>query len=699
MRTGGIALVILTLILAMSCESSGQVKSGQFKRKKGPERDNKVVLKRVADEKALTLINSEEIISPETDEQFYSFLPTIDDIAVPDPFALLTEEDVKKKEELLKFRISGWRYIIPPPVIGYESEHLYKNKIVISKESGDIDDAYFMPKIDDNIFALNKIEAVKTPVSLSLIKHENDFERLAELINKKDEIMAATGDHSTELDPHTQLQSETAIASNTPVINNDSKNGSLDTANSTKNSLASQKDNIKKNDGPVNNADTLAKKDNKSNEKVVSSVDLANNTPKTDSNKKTISSQPKEIISTMNQNVIRPKNETPYINDNAISSNLGNGQRENANGKPNVVLKGNDNLQMRLLVNKRLNNDEIAFLKSEAESSNIPLDKIENINVNESELKTVYVRENDEFIISIDKPGAIINKLDPKLVKMLERRANKQNTVFSFSTLAAGSVSIVFIRYDDDTNTLVRIPYEIKIKPRKLFKEPNSDSTLVENGDGLTVVENTPERELSIQKSLGDDLFSQRKYGEARVEYKKVLEKDKSNPEILYKLGVIEAFYGNNNDSYNYFTKALNEKNNPYYGETLAEIVDTLKQQRKYQEGIETFYKYAIRDDLLTNGTREKLYLLLPELYVGMKDFTIASSEYRRFLENYPNSANSDKALFYLAYCLENFKVNPDFRESKRLYEQLIKQYPESRYRDKSKERVLHIDRHYLLVN
>jgi TolA-binding protein len=90
---------------------------------------------------------------------------------------------------------------------------------------------------------------------------------------------------------------------------------------------------------------------------------------------------------------------------------------------------------------------------------------------------------------------------------------------------------------------------------------------------------------------------------------------------------------------------------------------------------------------------------MLADTYYSMKDYKNAGNEYRRFIKLYPDSFYIDKALFYLANALENFKNNPDFKEAYRLYKIIVDDYPESVYYNKSKERILFLERHYLKIN
>ncbi|HOV13918.1 MAG TPA: outer membrane protein assembly factor BamD, partial [Spirochaetota bacterium] len=111
-----------------------------------------------------------------------------------------------------------------------------------------------------------------------------------------------------------------------------------------------------------------------------------------------------------------------------------------------------------------------------------------------------------------------------------------------------------------------------------------------------------------------------------------------------------------------------------------------------------TFYNFAI-NGVISQEEMEDLYLLLSDTYFNMKDYVSASNEYRRFIQLYPESLNNDKALFYLAYSMENIQNNPDYKEAFRLYKLLVDKYPESKYRKTGKERMLHLERHYLKIN
>nr|HQH29791.1 hypothetical protein [Spirochaetota bacterium] len=74
-------------------------------------------------------------------------------------------------------------------------------------------------------------------------------------------------------------------------------------------------------------------------------------------------------------------------------------------------------------------------------------------------------------------------------------------------------------------------------------------------------------------------------------------------------------------------------------------------------------------------------------------------AEYRKILNMFPETNIEDKALFYLANSLEKDKINPDYKESYRLYKILVNKFPESKYYQISKNRLLFLERHYLKVN
>ncbi len=180
--------------------------------------------------------------------------------------------------------------------------------------------------------------------------------------------------------------------------------------------------------------------------------------------------------------------------------------------------------------------------------------------------------------------------------------------------------------------------------------------------------------------------------------YQSLIKENKGDGEIFYYMGKIEQNNSKPDKANEYFINVLESNDKIFYNDALKELIKNLKTQKKYLDAINIFYKYGLKDNMDPRGA-EELNILLADIYFNMDDFNNSSSEYRRFMSRYPDSKDYVKALFYLAYSLEKLAVDPDFDEAYRIYKIIVNNYPESKYSDMSKKRILHLERHYLKIN
>jgi tetratricopeptide (TPR) repeat protein len=199
-------------------------------------------------------------------------------------------------------------------------------------------------------------------------------------------------------------------------------------------------------------------------------------------------------------------------------------------------------------------------------------------------------------------------------------------------------------------------------------------------------------------KDLADKYFQDGNYKDAKLLYLKLLEEGINDPEILYKLGIIENDNAKKFKAYEYFKAALEEKDPEYSIYALIELLKLLKAKKKYKEALDLYFLYGLIDNL-NKKLAEELDILIADIYFCLKDFIKAAKQYKRFTNLFPYSDYSAKALFYLAYSLENLPNNPDFREAYRIYQIVIDRFPDTKYFLLSKKRLLYLDRHYLKVH
>lgn len=322
--------------------------------------------------------------------------------------------------------------------------------------------------------------------------------------------------------------------------------------------------------------------------------------------------------------------------------------------------------------------------------------ELNSMKINEYDLKELEIEVNKELSISLKNQGWKIKSISPNLIRFLKQDNYQENTLFQFKTYTPASINIIFTRDDIENKIIFRQPYKIKVLPKKQLVEKTKESNnVVKEKQGKTLYENEEDKRI---KELADKYFDEKNYKDAKILYLQLLNKSILDPEIYYKLGIIEKESANTAQAYSYFKSALEEKENPFYLNALIELLNLLKDQKKYKEAIDLYYKYGIIESA-DKKSLEELYLLLADLYFIMKNYNNSSKEYNKFIKLFPYSKYSAKALFYLACSLENLPVNPDFKEAYRIYKIIIDQYPYTEYYLLSKNKILYLDRHYLKVH
>jgi tetratricopeptide (TPR) repeat protein len=327
------------------------------------------------------------------------------------------------------------------------------------------------------------------------------------------------------------------------------------------------------------------------------------------------------------------------------------------------------------------------------------LTNLDSMRIMEHELKETEVDENSTVFISLESSGWVIKSIKPQLLDLAGRENTEKNTLFKFSTKSPSTVEIIFLRYDDKSNIMWRQPYKVTVLPVSFvnIKKENAQKkeTTKNETDRKQVNKNVKD---DRNKEIANQLYEQKDLEEAKKRYLSIISEGTADPEVFYKLGMIEK---NGNDlakAYEYFKSALGEKNSIFYLDSLKELIKILKYQKNFTEAIDTFFKFGFNQGI-SEGDAEDLYLLLADLYFGMKDYKSAAKEYRRFIERYPASKNYDKALFFLAYSVENYQIDPDFKEAYRIYKIIVDERPESNYYNLSRNRLLYLERHYLKIN
>ncbi|MBP5450352.1 MAG: tetratricopeptide repeat protein [Spirochaetales bacterium] len=292
------------------------------------------------------------------------------------------------------------------------------------------------------------------------------------------------------------------------------------------------------------------------------------------------------------------------------------------------------------------------------ETAFVPVRKIDEDSLDMTNLKNLKVKEmpqqeqagvtDSQLTLSMAGDQWVMKKMLPAYLELKDRKSTDKQTIFTFDVKAPGEVNLVFVR--TTKNEIVRQPYKIFIQesPSKNTK-PTSDTAA--------------------------------KPGAA---------------EASYKAGMAAKRQAKNDEARKHFTAALSDPDNAYYADALTELIGLYKNDNDTAGAAKAYNQYATPD---ARQSDDKLGILDYDLLVMNGDYKGAITGYRKFMQDFPESNLTDKALYYLAYSLEHYKVNPDYREAYRIYNIIISRYPESKYHKPSQNRSLYLERHYLKIN
>jgi len=414
---------------------------------------------------------------------------------------------------------------------------------------------------------------------------------------------------------------------------------------------------------------------------------ISKNEIRVDAINKTEISSFNSVNKTDDKNVLNEK-----VVDNQILSNVLN--EELNDEKTSFTTENDPNFPYKF--NEFDNSDNILSYANEIEDKNYDLsnnEKIKDVKIIENSMIEISGDENGELSISLKGSNWILKKIAPDYIKLIERTNTENNTAFSFNILSIGKVDALFTRYDAKDNYIERQSYVIVIKPKESTVK-NTNSKEIDNKSKTSI---TTDKNLTDEnnKKIARDLYNSKRYSESKDIYEKILNNGAIDGEIYYNLGKINYVLGDKDKAVDNFTLNLGIKDNAFYKKSFLELINTYKESKKYKEAVDVFNKYK-KDEF--SGDKDTA-LILADLYYLIESYGSAIAEYRKILNNFSETNIEDKALFYLANSLEKNKINPDYKESYRLYKSLVDKFPESKYYQISKDRLLFLERHYLKVN
>ena len=306
--------------------------------------------------------------------------------------------------------------------------------------------------------------------------------------------------------------------------------------------------------------------------------------------------------------------------------------------------------------------------------------------------ENVSCLENQETIIKMQGTGWRIEEMNRQVMELLERKIGKDNsTTFKIKNGNAGMQQIKFTRYNEDENRQEIQVYNVEIKPVLLTAE--NDKKKAPKAKKASKSKGADD----YRRTLADHLYADENFAQASVYYKKLIDENIVDSELLYKAAHSMKEAGNTKNAMEYYQKNLAEEGNPFYDDAIIEYIHLLKEQKEFDKAINVVYERGLSKSVSEDCT-QKLYRTLGDLFFNVKNYTEAIRTYKTVLSLYPAGNGEDKAMFYLAYALE-LQENPEFKEAQRFYRELLDVYPESQYVNLSRSRIGFIDRHYIKVN
>ena len=298
-------------------------------------------------------------------------------------------------------------------------------------------------------------------------------------------------------------------------------------------------------------------------------------------------------------------------------------------------------------------------IKKTEDKKFVPVRKIDEDSLDMTNLKNLKVKEmpqqeqagitNSQLTLSMAGDQWVLKKMLPQYLELKDRKSTDKQTVFTFDVKSPGEVNLVFVRTTKDA--IIRQPYKIFVQDA-----PNKTAAKTENRSSMP----------------------------------------SGSAEAAYKAGMAAKRQSKIEEARKQFTAALEDTENPYYADALTELIGLYKNDNDTAGAAKAYNQYATTD---ARQSDDKLGILDYDLLVMNGDYKSAITGYRKFMQDFPDSQLTDKALYYLAYSLEHYKVNPDYREAYRIYNIIISRYPESKYHKPSQNRSLYLERHYLKIN
>ena len=306
--------------------------------------------------------------------------------------------------------------------------------------------------------------------------------------------------------------------------------------------------------------------------------------------------------------------------------------------------------------------------------------------------ENVSCLENQETIIKMQGTGWRIEEMNRQVMELLERKIGKDNsTTFKIKNGNAGMQQIKFTRYNEDENRQEIQVYNVEIKPVLLTAE--NDKKKAPKAKKASKSKGADD----YRRTLADHLYADENFAQASVYYKKLIDENIVDSELLYKAAHSMKEAGNTKNAMEYYQKNLAEEGNPFYDDAIIEYIHLLKEQKEFDKAINVVYERGLAKGVGEDCT-QKLYRTLGDLFFNVKNYTEAIRTYKTVLSLYPAGKGEDKAMFYLAYALE-LQENPQFKEAQHFYRELLDVYPESEYVNLSRSRIGFINRHYIKVN
>jgi len=298
-------------------------------------------------------------------------------------------------------------------------------------------------------------------------------------------------------------------------------------------------------------------------------------------------------------------------------------------------------------------------------------------------VRTIYARQGDEIEVSFQEKGWLLLEIpgEKSGLVFLGRDVGPSQTVFRFRSKSLGEFSLPF-QYQDALQGIIRR----EIVQLKVVTDSDFNSYVGRKGSDYD-----PEL-YKQQMAKAERLAQLGYYKDALATYLALA--NVNDPSLNERIASLAFQLKDYKTAAEYWNKNLKEKN-AFRDKAILGLVQNALEQGSRQNLL------SLLNDFLAVTQfpiEEELAACLRFLHRTSGADALLYDLSLDYLRRYPQGRYADEALFFLAQAYEYYPPQRNFIKARECYQRLIKEYPESSYFTKAKERIAYIDRHYLKV-